>query len=102
MKSYTTAKWYLGTHDHADFTIWANAGTDNIGTINKQANAARIVACVNACSDMADQAVEIAALRAQNAELCKALQFVLDDANSTIDYETQIVSRAALAKGERS
>lgn len=37
------------------------------------ANAARIVACVNACEGMADPAAEIAKLRAQNAELLAAL-----------------------------
>ena len=35
------------------------------------ANAARIVACVNACKGMADPAAEIAALRARVAELEK-------------------------------
>ena len=36
------------------------------------ANAARIVACVNACAGMADPAVEIAALKADNATLTAA------------------------------
>jgi len=35
------------------------------------ANAARVVACVNACAGMADPAAEIAALRARVAELEK-------------------------------
>ena len=37
----------------------------------QSANAARIVACVNACEGMADPAAEIAALRARVAELEK-------------------------------
>ena len=38
------------------------------------ANAARVVACVNACAGMADPAAEIAALRARVAELEKEAQ----------------------------
>jgi hypothetical protein len=45
-----------------------------VGGCETKANAARIVACVNACAGMDDPAVEIERLRAERTELLEALQ----------------------------
>lgn len=62
-------------------------------------DAARIVACVNACAGMDDPSAEIARLRAQRTELAKALRACVDNYyNSEGDEQSCAkAGRAALA-----
>lgn len=69
------------------------------------ANAARIVACVNACAGMADPASEISALKAQRDELLAACKAALGACGlhpfvrAEID-EVVPTLRSAIAKAE--
>lgn len=82
MSAHTPEPWHL------DGVRWVAAGTSpgqpyiadfNVGsywrqTGTTQANAARCVACVNACAGMEDPAAEIARLRAQNDKMRAGLE----------------------------
>jgi len=74
--AHTPGPWRIG-QDSAAHAIWTagNVPASLIVAIrpdcteqdnNRQANAARIVACVNSCEGIADPAQEIAALRARS------------------------------------
>ena len=61
--------WYGVQHTHHKFTPLGSCQLTVDYCPESKSNAARIVACVNACAGMEDPAAEIAALRARVAEL---------------------------------
>ncbi len=66
-----------------------------------EANAARIVACINACTGLEDPAAELAALKAQRDELLAALKALADeyaDPELAMEGPAYAVARATIAK----
>ena len=121
MSKHTAGPWsvcgneiFSVANDAKVATVWS--GEDSQGMLNKaisasqaDRNAARIVACVNACEGISTEALEachgkpparfagIEALRAENERLRNALRFVLADLNTELDYECRLIVEAALA-----
>lgn len=69
---------------------------------NDQANAARLVACWNACEGMADPAAELATLRAQRDALRDAAQYAFDHegATGTEAFKVRTKLRMALERAK--
>jgi hypothetical protein len=63
-------------------------------TEEQEANAHRIVQCVNACADMEDPAKEIAQLRADRAELLYVLQDVTASLRSKVMFDGNYLADA--------
>lgn len=56
-------------------------------------NAARVVACVNACAGMADPAAEIAALRESLADAESRIEQLTDQLRASVDREHELGRR---------
>jgi hypothetical protein len=68
-----------------------------------EANASRIVACVNACAGMEDPAAEIERLKAQRDELLAALELaelVMDKADIAMQGADATIQRNALLRAD--
>ena len=91
-QEYSPEKWAINDVDNA--LIYSEETAFNLARVfgeNKNANARRIVACVNACESIPTEALELIPnfakhtseeldrLRAQNAELSKILTLALQD-----------------------
>jgi hypothetical protein len=75
----------------------ANMDRDNPRTTpcERDQNARRIVACVNACAGMADPATDIVRLRRERAALLEALKTLVE--TTEVRHEDMAAARAALA-----
>lgn len=98
MSKHTPEPWNL---DSDDVVAWIDgADGESITEVFGDANARRIVACVNACAGMDEPAVAIARLRAENARLREALEKIVADSGMLVSqdaFDFRSIARAALA-----
>ena len=84
MNKHTATPWRVSKMKDGGFrVVQAYAPIGQITCIRNGDNAAHIVRCVNA-----------------HDELVKALEFVMADENSQLDYECILILQAALAKAK--
>jgi hypothetical protein len=107
--THTPEPWGFDKNDEDNLFVFSKAKICNlyntIGTEydEAEANAARIVACVNACAGMEDPAAEIERLKAQRAELVMGkADIAIQGADAAIQGSDATIQRNTLFRAIKS